>query len=192
MPLPSSGPLTLAQIQTEFGGTNPISLNEYYAGGAFVPAGTTGTHGAVPSSGTISIRNFYGTSKDTITAAQVDVYAGSFVFGSDAIASVGYYASGQYETDANGSSTNQGNWVTPPSSAANWQMRAILTSGSSPSFGVLNTWLSMTADRTWGNIQPASGVGFRQSVLTFEFRRVGGTAAEFAVTGNVLTAEVLF
>lgn len=62
MPLPSSGPLTLANIQTEFGGSNPISLSEYYAGGGLVPAGTSGTYGAVPSSGTISIRNFYGTS----------------------------------------------------------------------------------------------------------------------------------
>lgn len=61
MPLPSSGPLSLANIQTEFGGTNPISLNEYYAGGALVPAGTSGTNGAVPSSGAISIFNFYGT-----------------------------------------------------------------------------------------------------------------------------------
>lgn len=62
MALPTSGPLTLADIQTEFGGSNPISLSEYYAGGAYVPAGTTGTYGAVPSSGTISIQNFYGTS----------------------------------------------------------------------------------------------------------------------------------
>jgi hypothetical protein len=61
MALPSSGPLTLSQIQTEFGGSNPISLSEYYAGGSYVPAGTSGTYGAVPSSGAISIRNFYGT-----------------------------------------------------------------------------------------------------------------------------------
>lgn len=61
MPLPSSGPLSLNDIQTEFGGTNPIGLDEYYAGGAFVPAGTTGTNGAVPSSGAISLFNFYGT-----------------------------------------------------------------------------------------------------------------------------------
>jgi len=62
MPLPTSGPLSLADIQTEFGGANPISLNEYYAGGAFVPAGTSGTNGPVPSSGAISISSFYGTS----------------------------------------------------------------------------------------------------------------------------------
>lgn len=62
MTLPSSGPLSLTDIQTEFGGSNPASLSEYYAGGSYVPAGTSGTYGAVPSSGTISIQNFYGTS----------------------------------------------------------------------------------------------------------------------------------
>lgn len=61
MALPTSGPLTLQDVQTEFGGTNPIGLNEYYAGGGLVPAGTSGTIGAVPSSGAISINNFYGT-----------------------------------------------------------------------------------------------------------------------------------
>lgn len=62
MAIPASGPLSMTDIQTEFGGTNPIGLNEYYAGGGLVPAGTSGTYGAVPSSGAISIQNFYGTS----------------------------------------------------------------------------------------------------------------------------------
>ena len=62
MPLPSSGPLSLNDIAGEFGGSQPHSLSEYYAGGGLVPAGTSGTYGAVPSSGTISIQNFYGTS----------------------------------------------------------------------------------------------------------------------------------
>lgn len=63
MTLPSSGPLTLSQIQTEFGGTSSTSLSEYYAGGAFVPAGTLGNSGPIPSSGTIKISQFYGASK---------------------------------------------------------------------------------------------------------------------------------
>jgi len=71
MAIPSSGPLTFSAIQTEFGGSNPIGLNEYYAGGANVPAGTSGTYGAVPSSGTISVRNFYGTS-DITPAGQIE------------------------------------------------------------------------------------------------------------------------
>lgn len=62
MAIPSSGPISLTTIQTEFGGTNPIGLNEYYAGGGRVPSGTSGTFGPVPSSGAISFQNFYGTS----------------------------------------------------------------------------------------------------------------------------------
>lgn len=56
--LQSSGAITLAQIQTEFGGSNPISMSEYYRGGSYVPShsGTTG----IPGSGQISMNQFYG------------------------------------------------------------------------------------------------------------------------------------
>lgn len=67
MTLQTSGQITLNNIQTEFGGSNPISFSEYYAGGANVPAGSTGTNGAIPSSGAISLSNFYGTSVNTLT-----------------------------------------------------------------------------------------------------------------------------
>lgn len=62
MTLPAPGvQLALSDIQTEFGGTNPAGLNEYYAGGSYVPAGTTGYYGAIPTTGNlISIRDFYG------------------------------------------------------------------------------------------------------------------------------------
>lgn len=59
MALPSSGTITLAQIQTEFGGSNPISLSEYYRGGAYVTSNNTG----VPTSGVITLSNFYGAVK---------------------------------------------------------------------------------------------------------------------------------
>lgn len=62
MALPNPGvPLSLSQIQGQFGGgATDIRMNEYYAGGAYVPAGTTGYYGAIPSSGAIGIKNFYG------------------------------------------------------------------------------------------------------------------------------------
>ena len=73
MTLPNSGALSLSQIQSEFGGSNPIGLNEYYRGGANVPVhgNTTG----IPSSGTISINQFYGKSNSapidtTVSGAQ--------------------------------------------------------------------------------------------------------------------------
>ena len=77
MTLPAPGvSLSLSQIQGEFGGSNPISLSEYYAGGAYVPAGTTGTNGPVPSSGTISISNFYGTSNIPPLSVTADSVSG--------------------------------------------------------------------------------------------------------------------
>jgi len=54
MALQSSGAISLANIQTEFGGTNPISLSEYYS------------KGNAPASGEIQLAaDFYGTS-DTV------------------------------------------------------------------------------------------------------------------------------
>ena len=63
LPTTDGSPLSLFDIQRVFGGSDPISISEYYAGGTYVPAGTNGTYGAVPSSGAISLRNFYGTSR---------------------------------------------------------------------------------------------------------------------------------
>ena len=59
MALQSSGLIRLSQIQTEFGGSNPISLSEYYRGGAYVTANNT----SVPTSSTITLSNFYGATK---------------------------------------------------------------------------------------------------------------------------------
>jgi len=58
MALPSSGVLTLDDIQTEFGGTNPIGLSEYYRGGGLVP--DTAGNAGIPTSGVISVTDFYG------------------------------------------------------------------------------------------------------------------------------------
>ena len=57
MALPCPGPaqISLADIQTEFGGTNPISLNEYYRNGSYVTSNNTN----VPTSGQISFDDFF-------------------------------------------------------------------------------------------------------------------------------------
>ena len=57
--LPETGPISLGQLQTEFGGTNPVGISEYYKGGAEVP--DTGVTNNVPTSGAISLSDFYGT-----------------------------------------------------------------------------------------------------------------------------------
>lgn len=62
MPVPTyPSAITLADIQTEFGGSNPIGLNEYYAGGSYVGSGAANSTGtAIPSSGAINFLNFSG------------------------------------------------------------------------------------------------------------------------------------
>lgn len=59
MALPSSGLIIIGAVQTEFGGSAPASLSEYYAGGAYVPVGTSGLNGPIPASGLISLWHFY-------------------------------------------------------------------------------------------------------------------------------------
>ena len=56
MALQSSGAISLADLATEFGGTAPHSMSEYYRGGGLVPNNNTG----VPTSGVISLSDFYG------------------------------------------------------------------------------------------------------------------------------------
>lgn len=61
MAIVSSGTISLNDLQNEFGGSNPIGINEYYAGAGLVPAGTiNGSGNAIPSSGQISLTTFYG------------------------------------------------------------------------------------------------------------------------------------
>lgn len=59
MTVPTQGPVSFSDLQNTFGGTNPISMSEYYRGGALVPVGTN-TSG-IPSSGAIGVASFRGT-----------------------------------------------------------------------------------------------------------------------------------
>ena len=60
MAIPTSKPLSLSAVQTEYGGSNPISLSEYYS------------LGNAPASGEITLwADFNGTS-NTVTATSVD------------------------------------------------------------------------------------------------------------------------
>lgn len=58
MAIQSSGSITLQDIEDEFGGSSPASLSEYYRGGAY----TTDNNSGVPTSGAISLNDFYGAS----------------------------------------------------------------------------------------------------------------------------------
>ena len=85
MTLASSGTLTLNDIQGEFGGSNPIGLNEYYRGGSLVPNHSNTS--SIPTSCTIDVQDFHGTSSAsptdlsfTMTHGAANIAQGKFVY----------------------------------------------------------------------------------------------------------------
>jgi hypothetical protein len=86
MAIPGPGPaISLSTLNTEFGGG--FAINSYYRGGSFVP--NSPQNNAIPTSGTISLGNFFGSSNRmvyeiTASGNNFDVYAnrgGSYVAG---------------------------------------------------------------------------------------------------------------
>jgi hypothetical protein len=70
-----TGAASLSDIQTEFGGSNPISLSEYY--------GLVSSPSGIPSSGALSIDDFRG--KDNVNTLTSDVFTSSITLTADDI-----------------------------------------------------------------------------------------------------------
>lgn len=171
MPIPSTGPLAFSTIQTEFGGSNPISLSEYYAGGARVPSGTTGINGAVPTSGAIAVSKFYGTSAVLVTINDESVF--DFQLGTGtAVAAYTLLSSGDIRQTQGVTNTDIGDWVTPKSAASNYECRATLVSGTLSS-GTTGSWLALTTNRSWSCERSSFGV--TAATISLEIRKIGTT-----------------
>jgi hypothetical protein len=153
MAIPSSGPLAMTAIQTEFGGSNPISLSEYYAGGGLVGAGTTGTYGAVPSSGTISIRSFYGTSAGPPPGQQAFTSAGTYTWVAPAlVTSVSVVVVG-----GGGGGSGQGSTVTSGTSSQFLTPGNCLTAGGG--FGTRCCGGPTCGGSSYGSLRNGGGLG---------------------------------
>ena len=57
MALPDSGQISVSQLRTNFGGTTPDGLSEYYRGGGNVD--DNASNSSVPQSGEVSLSDFY-------------------------------------------------------------------------------------------------------------------------------------
>lgn len=72
MAIPGPGsPLAITDLATEFGGSAPHGLSEYYRGGGNVP--DSATNSAIPTSGQIALGNFYGSAN--VVALNVTISA---------------------------------------------------------------------------------------------------------------------
>lgn len=74
MPLQSTGLIALSELQTEFGGVNPISMREYYRGGTYVP--NNYVNQSIPTSGLIKPSSFYSTSGEPLGVTWASVNTG--------------------------------------------------------------------------------------------------------------------
>ena len=87
MAVTSSAPIDIGDLVTEFGGDAPHSLTEYYRGGSLVPNTTTNAN--VPTSGAISLTNFFGSS--SVTAWSTTMTVGGFT---GKLSEIGYGSAG--------------------------------------------------------------------------------------------------
>jgi hypothetical protein len=195
MTIPASGPINLTDVQTEFGGQVPIDLGDYYAGGAYVGAGTTGTYGPVPSSGPISLRDFYGTSRITTTVNYIATQ----------------YTVGQYITSADGITWTARNfpiadaylwvargtdkWVAFPSSGTtalyssdgiNWTSTTLPVSATWSTIGYTGTrFVAAPFGSSTTGVWSSDGINWNVSTLPsgyFWFRTSGGNGVVIVTT----------
>lgn len=153
MALVQSGPIGMANIQKEFGGT--FKLSDYYRGGSQVP--NIPANSGVPTSGQISIGNFYGTAIDlnmtnrtiSVTTDLAKAVAG-IEFRPDGTCYEAYYVVNdiQYTQISN-------EWVNGDTSSSvgeNYEILAQVLSGytgtdlNGPSF---STWHTLNTARLW-------------------------------------------
>ena len=69
MAVTSSAPISITDLVTEFGGSTPHALTEYYRGGSLVP--DNASNSSIPTSGAISLTNFYGAANDWSTTLTI-------------------------------------------------------------------------------------------------------------------------
>ena len=103
-------------------------------------------------------------------------------------AAIAFFANGQQANIRNGSVSVIGNWVTPTTSADQWEVRATLVSGDTP-IGSLNTWQALNIDRSWTVSANANEI--KESFLTFEFRKIGDVTVDTTITDSSIYAEGL-
>lgn len=166
MAIPSTGSISMGAIQTEFGGSNPIGLNEYYAGGAYVPSGTSGTNGAVPSSGTIAFSKFYGTQKITLVDTQTVTAATTGPFGSPPYGPFTSYTG--YIRGSQGSISDGTSNIWSP--AVNINDISRTTTVSFPSTTLYQSTFSIGAGKAnagWTSMTDAGGVSWPRTSASF-------------------------
>ena len=188
MTLPNSGPLSISDLQGEFGGpAAPRNLLDYYRGGAYVP--DTAQNASIPTSGAITLPDdFYGTAAQAFNGptGQASSFNGlngpanaTFIINSDGTTSATTNPSGTENTP---------DWAIPAFAGVgnDYEVRATVQSGSTPSTGTVNSWLALSSNRSWSNQTNSNEL--RTTQLLMEIRPAGGGSTLSSGTVTI-TAE---
>ena len=124
-------------------------------------------------------------SSDQITAFGLNVEAASSSISSAAIR---MGSSGLQSSFVNNSQSIDGAWVTPTTSADNWEVRATVISGSTPTGASVGSWLALTSDRTWTITASVEGTTVT-GTIQLEFRRASDLVVDPNTPTFTLTAE---
>lgn len=205
---PSPNQISLGDIQTEFGGSNPIGINEYYKNGGIVDSDDFAPN--VPTSGQISFGNFHSAYKVTLSvtiphydplALGADIGLSAYALGSTGMyafadASITLYANGnglyfaQSQSDAGTFSTsNTFTWLLA-GSASDVYAYFDTPSGDAP-FGSTATSLQMNTTRSWLWQADASGTSSRVATSTLRLKNSGGTDLDTASVSIDISASLL-
>lgn len=203
-----AGTITMQDIQTEFGGVNPIALNEYYSGGAYVPSGLAG----VPASGTISMDNLRNKTKappvsvvpSTTSAVEGTAVTFTVTFTNTAVSGTFYWKTASYTnlSDADfsvvsGSFTvtgGAGNFTVTPVADSAFEDFGSFTTVIGTAAGVpviLATSSVVTVNDLWGvSITNSRNTIFRYANLIDSYTYVDFTISIPGGNGKTLTWDI--
>jgi hypothetical protein len=183
----------MTQIQNEFGGSNPISLSEYYRGStrtSTVPNVTM--NNAIPQSGQISMSQFHGTA--AFYGIPAFLASGTTFTPNPAVAALEILSNGNAQIYYSDTFSQQniieslGSWVrTASNSTSLYEVRVTVTSGTLTT-GSSNTWLGLGTTRTWTVETSGSFFEFTSANLTVDFRLASVPGTIIYTVNGTLTA----
>lgn len=161
MAIPTTG-VSFSSIQTEFGGSRPISISEYYKGGTYVPSAqtTSATDGTTISpSAAIRIGTFRGLSK-TIAGG---VASSAFGLATNISTTTTGIRSASFRMLTDGTSTAtasdavsanpQPNWYSPTTTSIgnSYWVRAVSQTNDGGTFSgtAFGTWIQLSTQAVW-------------------------------------------
>lgn len=177
LPTTPGSSMSLSQIQTEFGGANPIPISEYYS-----------AHASLPASGVISFSDFSALTDSSGTLVWAG-YTQNAANAGSCFLSVTFQPDGSYDLNKNGTLTlNAGDWGGEATSqvGADWEMEINSISNGSATSG------SAVGIHNLGSIREVrvdSASGTEASTINITMRAAsgsGGTAYDLVLTAVVI------